>query len=108
MAFKPVVLDFVSRAKATTMIRYNIKITGKVQGVNFRRYTHDTAERMGVKGFVQNEPDGSVYCEAEGGEKVLQMFIDQLAIGPVTAAVKEVDVTLDMPKGFTIFEIKRV
>jgi acylphosphatase len=50
-------------------------------------------------------PDGTVYCEAEGGERVLQMFIDQLALGPAAAVVKEVDVTLDMPKGYTQFEI---
>ncbi len=89
------------------MLRYKIIVTGKVQGVNYRKFVLGAAEQMGVKGFVRNENDGSVYCEAEGGEKVLQLFMDQLAIGPALAAVKALDVTLDMPVGFTQFEILR-
>jgi acylphosphatase len=97
--------SFDPASEQTDMIRYNIKITGKVQGVSYRKFAFDTADRMGVKGIVKNMPDGTVYCEAEGGERVLQMFIDQLALGPAAAVVKEVDVTLDMPKGYTQFEI---
>lgn len=89
------------------MLRYKIIVTGKVQGVNYRKFTLGVADQMGVKGFVRNQDDGSVYCEAEGGEKVLQMFMDQLAIGPALAVVKALDVTMDMPVGFTQFEIMR-
>ncbi|MEN9640518.1 MAG: hypothetical protein RLZZ262_2387 [Bacteroidota bacterium] len=89
------------------MLRYKIIVTGKVQGVNYRKFTLGLAEQMGVKGFVRNQDDGAVYCEAEGGEKVLQMFMDQLAIGPAMALVKALDVTMDMPVGFTQFEILR-
>ncbi len=46
-----------------------IKIYGDVQGVNFRFEAKLTADKLGVKGFVRNEADGSVYIEAEGEEK---------------------------------------
>ena len=42
------------------------KIYGKVQNVGFRFYTHKTALKYNIKGFVKNENDGSVYVEAEG------------------------------------------
>jgi acylphosphatase len=87
------------------MIRYLIKITGKVQGVGFRQFTLESALRMGVKGIVRNTDDGAVYCEAEGGEKVLQLFMDQLAIGPSHAKVNQVDVTMEFPKPYSSFEI---
>jgi acylphosphatase len=48
------------------MKHINIKITGKVQGVFFRASTKAVADQIGVKGFVKNEKDGSVYVEAEG------------------------------------------
>jgi acylphosphatase len=47
---------------------FNIRISGRVQGVFFRASTKAKAEELGISGFVQNEPDGSVYIEAEGEE----------------------------------------
>ena len=43
-------------------------IRGKVQGVFFRDATRDFARFRGINGIVRNEPDGSVYLEAEGDE----------------------------------------
>ena len=51
------------------MVHINIHITGRVQGVNFRTYTKEKAEELGILGFVRNETDGSVYLEAEGDRK---------------------------------------
>jgi acylphosphatase len=49
-------------------IHKNLYISGKVQGVFYRKSTKEIADKLGVKGFVQNMPDGSVYAEAEGEE----------------------------------------
>ena len=45
---------------------FDITVQGKVQGVWFRDSTMKEAKRLGINGFVRNEPDGSVYVEAEG------------------------------------------
>jgi len=44
----------------------NITVKGRVQGVGFRYSAMEAAEELGIKGFVRNMPDGSVYIEAEG------------------------------------------
>ncbi|MBL4736088.1 MAG: acylphosphatase, partial [Flavobacteriales bacterium] len=57
------------------MIHYKIRIEGKVQGVWFRASTRDEAGRLGLRGFVRNEPDGSVYAEVEGEENEINEFV---------------------------------
>src|SRR4029079_5743084 len=48
-----------------------VKVTGRVQGVSFRWYTVREAERLGVTGWVRNEPDGSVAAHLEGEDSAL-------------------------------------
>lgn len=86
--------------------RLNIKIFGKVQGVSFRYYASQKAQELSLCGFVRNEPDGTVYIEAEGEEKNLQKFLDWCRKGPETAKVEKVDFmfSADM-KNFAEFEV---
>ncbi len=51
-----------------------IRVTGRVQGVFFRRAARDKALALGLSGFAKNEPDGSVRLELEGPEKALDDF----------------------------------
>jgi acylphosphatase len=84
-----------------------IKVTGKVQGVFFRASTKDQAEYFGIKGFVRNERDGSVYIEAEGDSQNLDQFIEWCRRGPSRAVVTSCSVDETDPKGFTSFTIIR-
>ena len=67
------------------------KIYGKVQGVFFRDATRAFADSRGIKGIVRNEPDGSVYLEAEGDKTQLNALRGWLWKGPSAADVEEVD-----------------
>ena len=69
-----------------------IKVTGKVQGVWFRDSTLKKAQELGVKGFVENQSDGSVYIEAEGSKEVMQEFVKWCHEGPPFAKVDSVEV----------------
>lgn len=62
--------------------RYKISVKGRVQGVGFRWRTVIEAKRLGLKGFVRNMPDGSVYIEAEGTEEQLNDLADWCRRGP--------------------------
>lgn len=83
-----------------------ITIYGDVQGVGFRDAAYWTARKMHVSGFVMNEPDGTVYIEAEGDEGDLQKFLEWCRKGPVTAKTTRTDVSWNAPHGkFTGFRI---
>ncbi len=68
----------------------SIKAIGRVQGVWYRASTQKEAIKLGLDGFVRNEPDGSVYIEVTGEEEVLDDFIMWCKKGPELAHVTEV------------------
>lgn len=73
------------------MKHLNIKIFGKVQGVSLRYYAREKARGLKLKGFVRNEPDGTVYIEAEGEEENLKKFLEWCHKGPDRAYVEKVE-----------------
>ncbi len=85
---------------------YRIRVTGKVQNVGFRYYTVKTASDFGVCGFVKNEPDGSVYIEAEGDEDALEAFIHWCRRGPQWARVDGFDVQEQPEMGYDGFSVR--
>lgn len=74
------------------MKRIHAKVTGLVQGVFFRASTRDTARALGLNGWVQNMPDGSVELEAEGPEDKISQLVIWLNQGPQYARVRDVKV----------------
>jgi acylphosphatase len=87
------------------MKHISIKVSGKVQGVFFRASTKAVADQMGIKGFVKNEKDGSVYIEAEADDTFLEMFVDWCKEGPEKAKVENVEVVDGEPKNYRNFEV---
>jgi len=86
----------------------NIKIYGRVQGVLFRHSAKQKAEQLNIKGFAKNEPDGTVYIEAEGEEENLKQFLDWCYQGPILASVKRVEFEFSSEiKNFSEFVILR-
>jgi acylphosphatase len=68
-----------------------VKILGRVQGVFFRAETKRKADELGLAGFVRNEPDGTVYVEAEGEEKNLREFLKWCREGPEISRVEKIE-----------------
>ncbi len=56
------------------IIRWVLKVYGRVQGVNFRWRTQQIASKLGAKGWVANLMDGTVLVVVEAGQDVLQRF----------------------------------
>lgn len=88
-------------------IHYSIRVKGRVQGVWFRKFAKDLADRTRVSGFVRNQTDGSVFVEAEGTEAALQIFLKGLEEGPRNARVDLVNYEQGPLKGFDSFVISR-
>ena len=58
--------------------RYDIRFSGRVQGVNFRWTTCRIAEKFALSGWVRNESDGSVRCVVEGEPAELDSFVESV------------------------------
>jgi acylphosphatase len=83
-----------------------ITIHGKVQNVGFRFYTARTAGDFNISGFVKNEPDGSVYIEAEGEKSDLETFVSWCRRGPEWARVDQFDIQEQPVMNYKGFRVK--
>ena len=77
-------------------------IYGLVQGVGFRFFTWQTANKIGVVGSVRNCNDGSVEVIAQGTEEQIARLREWLQHGPRSARVERV-IEVDY-KGDKVFE----
>jgi acylphosphatase len=55
-----------------------IIFSGSVQGVGFRWRAERSAKTLGLVGFVQNLPDGTVEAIVDGSESRIALFIEDL------------------------------
>jgi acylphosphatase len=82
-----------------------IVVAGVVQGVAFRWQASVEAERLGVVGWVRNQPDGTVLCRAEGPAEAVTHFVDWCHRGTRWSTVERVDVHDVEHRGYGSFEI---
>lgn len=82
-----------------------IKVKGKVQGVSYRATTKAVADQLGVKGFITNETDGSVYIEVEGNVVMIESFVEWCHDGPDRAQVEHVESNEGEMKNYRNFEV---
>jgi acylphosphatase len=87
-------------------VHRNFKVTGKVQGVFYRDSMRQKAKLLGVQGFAENRPDGSVYAEAEGTPEALDELEAWCKEGPTTAEVQQVEVSSGSLSNFKSFSIR--
>ena len=71
--------------------RLKAVVKGEVQGVGFRWAVQRQAGRLGLTGYAENLPDGSVRVEAEGDPDRLDQLEAFLHQGPQWAEVAAVD-----------------
>jgi acylphosphatase len=86
--------------------RRGYRVMGTVQGVGFRWWVRDAATRLGLRGWVRNEPDGTVRVEAEGAADALDRLEALLRSGPPAARVDdlrhEAPSSRQLPEAFEI------
>ena len=67
-----------------------IRIHGKVQGVGYRFFATRVARRLGLKGSIQNNRDGSVDAVVEGEKEAIDEWLEELKEGPRYAEVTKI------------------
>jgi acylphosphatase len=82
-----------------------VKVSGRVQGVAFRWEAQREAMRLGVTGWVRNEPDGAVAAHLEGDDQAVDAMVAWCRQGPPAARVRDVAVNPAGVSGARSFEI---
>lgn len=82
------------------------KVRGRVQGVFYREFVRQHADRLGLYGYVCNLPDGSVEVYAEGEKANLERLVGYLRTGSPASRVDEV--VVDWPGGTGEFHDFRI
>ncbi len=72
--------------------QYRFIVEGYVQGVGYRWFTRENAQKFGLKGYVRNLANGNVEVVAEGREEDLILLHQKLKEGPSFSKVLQVKV----------------
>jgi acylphosphatase len=84
---------------------YRIRVFGRVQGVGFRYSARNKARELGLRGWVENLPDGSVAAAVQGDAEACNAFLRWCSQGTGYSWVERTEVTEKAPeklKGFSI------
>ena len=87
--------------------RVRFRVRGSVQGIGYRYFVLETAERLKLAGWVRNRADGDVEGEAEGEAPALQSFLEQLRTAHPWAVVASLEKTDLPPTGEQGFRVAR-
>lgn len=89
------------------MLQYEIKVSGRVQGVGFRYFTRNQAKQLNLKGWVRNTLDGGVLVNVQGPGHAIKTFVDHLWIGPPMSEVSSVIKTeVELIEEYADFDIR--
>lgn len=87
--------------------RLHATVHGRVQGVGFRYYVLECANRLELKGWVRNRFNGTVELVAEGPQSRLDNLIVDLERGSRSSNVTRVDQQISAASGeFARFGIR--
>jgi acylphosphatase len=89
------------------LVSFRARINGRVQGVGYRYFAQSQAQRLGLRGFARNLPDGSVEVVAAGEREALVLFARTLGKGPASARVEQCQVLWqEIAEAFAGFTIR--
>jgi len=89
--------------KAVKMI-----IKGSVQGVFFRNFVKEEADKLSVKGFIRNLENGEIEIFAEGEIENIDKLSNICKIGPKHAKIKSIIIKESPFQDFKEFKILHI
>ena len=82
-----------------------IYIFGTVQGVFFRSFIKENADKLGLNGYTRNKEDGSVECWLEGDSSKVDEMIETCKKGPEHAVIKRLDIVEENMQDMKEFKV---
>ena len=90
-----------------SLVRVHIWVKGRVQGVGFRAFVADSAEYIGVNGWVRNVNWDTFETIAEGTRQLVDIFVKAVITGPRASRVDECRVEEEPVRAeFSGFEVR--
>ena len=86
---------------------YRFLVSGRVQGVYYRKFTSQRLQRMGVFGYIRNLPDGKVEVVVDPRGVDLDSILLALKEGSPMSRVDNIEYeVIDTNEQFSGFEIR--
>lgn len=86
--------------------KVRVLIAGRVQGVGYRFWTVNQAQKLGLNGWVRNLQDGRVEAVFEGDAQTVEQMIQACHSGPAAAIVQNVTVARGNVEGIEGFKLR--
>lgn len=83
-------------------------IEGTVQGIFFRGFVKENAERYNVKGFVRNLDDGRIEVFLEGDTNDVEKMVELCKKGPKHSEIRKVEIKDEKFQGLKTFKILHI
>ena len=83
-------------------------VEGTVQGVFYRNFVKENAEKYGVNGFVRNLEDGRIEVFLEGDGETVNKMIEICQQGPKHSQVKKITMKTEPFQGLKNFKVLHI
>ncbi len=83
-------------------------IKGTVQGIFFRSFIKENAEKYNVKGFVRNLEDGRIEVFLEGNSDDVNKMVELCKTGPKHSQIRDVEIKSETFQGFNNFKVLHI
>ena len=87
-------------------VQYEIIVHGRVQGVGFRAAARNQARSLNLKGWVENNPEGTVRVVVCGKNESCNQFIDWCRRGSGYSWVERLEIKEMPPELFASFVLR--
>ncbi|MCX8090533.1 MAG: carbamoyltransferase HypF [Verrucomicrobiae bacterium] len=96
----------MSEPRQCDLTRLRLCVRGAVQGVGFRPFVHRLATALGLRGWVNNSPQG-VWIEVEGSRATLEAFLVRIEVEkPPHSFIQSLEASWLDPVGYADFQIR--
>ena len=86
--------------------RLRVRVEGTVQGVGFRPFVYRLATELGLRGWINNSPQG-VFIEVEGAVAKLDKFVLRLKTEkPPRSSIQNLEISSLKSAGYQDFAVK--
>lgn len=81
---------------------------GNVQGIFFRQFIKENADKRGIRGFVRNLEDGRVEAWFQGDSEMVNEMVEVCRTGYRHAMIRNVEVKEEKLQEFKEFKILHI